>query len=125
MPGPKVEALAAALMERLTSRLEAALGALPDAAEVREIYRAAALETAATESQWLKAEDAARHCGWSKRTFVRKRDDLAIPYSEIDGLQRYYRPDLDAILAAHLVAPLGSQVIAFPSLALREKTHAA
>ena len=115
---------AVALLERLLGRLEGTLLALPDAGEAREIFRAAALEVAERESQWLIAKQAAAHCGWSLRSFQRKRDELGIPYSEIDGLQRYYRADLDAVLAAHLVCPAGPQVIAFPSLSLRHQSAA-
>jgi len=111
MPNP-----AAVLLERLTARLEAVL---PSAEEVRAIYRQAALEAAKQESDWLPAPAAARHCGWSLRSFRRKRDELGIPYSEIDQLQRYYRADLDLVLAAHVVNQPGAQVIEFPSLALR------
>ena len=39
-------------------------------------------------------------------------------------MQRYYVPDLDALLAAHVVSPGGAQVIPFPSLALREPAGA-
>lgn len=104
-------------MELLLSRLEAAI---PTADEVRAIYREAARQAMQRECDWLPAAEAARHCGWSLRTFQRKRDQLGVPYVEIDGLQRYWRPDLDAVLAAHLVVPLGVQVLEFPSLKLRK-----
>ncbi len=112
---------ATVLFERLAARLDAAL---PSAEEAREIFRQAAIEVAKQESDWLPAAAAAKHCGWSLRSFRRKRDELGIPYCEIDQLQRYYRADLDAVLAAHVVSEPGAQVIQFPSLALRDAAKA-
>jgi hypothetical protein len=118
---PTVPNPAVALVEQLTARL---LATLPTSEEVRGIYRQAALEVAKAESDWLPAPAAAKHCGWSLRSFRRKRDELGIPYCEIDQLQRYYRADLDAVLAAHVVSQPGGQVIEFPSLALRDEAAA-
>ncbi|HEX8312751.1 MAG TPA: hypothetical protein VF614_15625 [Chthoniobacteraceae bacterium] len=98
--------------------------ALPSKAEILAEFRAAATAVAERESQWLTARDAARHCGWSLRTFQRQRDELGIPRSEVDGIQRYLRADLDAVMAAHVVYPDGAQVIAFPSVAMKPKTAA-
>ncbi|MEA3211281.1 MAG: hypothetical protein QOE70_4338 [Chthoniobacter sp.] len=139
MRAPKESPAETMLLQVMREIMGALASAVPGADETRKIIHDAAIEVAKRESQWLTTRQAAAHCGWSLRTFQRKRDELGIPYSEIFGdpeedetgepkkrvpLQRYLRADLDAVLAAHVVYPAGPQLIPFPSVALRASGRA-
>ena len=92
---------------------------LPSAERIEEIIREAAAAAAREQMSWLTFEEAAKHWGVSFRTFERKKKKLGLPVSEIDGVKRIARADLDAALRAHLKVPK-VRVLEFPSLVQRD-----
>ena len=92
---------------------------LPDAQRIEEIIREEAARVAGAQLAWLSFAEAAKYWGVSKRTFERKKKRMGLPVSEIDGIKRIARCDLDAALRANLKLAKVS-VIPFPSVAMRD-----
>jgi len=93
--------------------------ALPCAERIEEIIREEARAVAERQLAWLTFDQAAAHMGISPRTFERKKKELGLPVSIIDGVKRVARADVDALMRAHLHVPTAT-VIAFPSVLQRD-----
>lgn len=97
---------------------------LPTAEQVVAMTREVIEKVVREERRWLTNREAAAYLGISARTWDRKKTTLGVPAADIDGLQRYLRDDLDAVLLAHVHAP-NTTVVAFPSIEQRAEVLAA
>jgi hypothetical protein len=94
--------------------------AIIDPARAEAIYRDECAKAVAEQLEWLDDDEACTFLrGMTRRTWLRKRVALGIPFSDVDGRKLYLRQDLEALLLSHTTAP-GTTVIAFPSMQMRE-----
>lgn len=88
---------------------------LPSSDRIEELILQAALQAARERLMWLAMDEAAEYLGLSKRTLERKRKEIGLPASEMGGIIRICREDLDALLRAYMSHNGQVQLIVWPS----------